>query len=161
MVAGTEEAAQVNQELESKAGAWRDGPFRSASAAGPECGQNPGGCWSRRIAEFYGAGADQKVRQRKIDTLGSLFPTEASCDFGSRFGDRVNRDGGLQFVEEGAASVAKLRRSGAVDAMADFRNADGAQYNRNLSNRSEHTSHSLGCGTIPPFGGDQDAGVED
>jgi hypothetical protein len=62
-----------------------------------------------------------------------------------------------EIQEEGSA---KLRRIGAVDAVADFSNADCAQYNRNLSNRLEHTFHGLGCGTIPPFGGDQNAGVE-
>ena len=112
------------------------------------------------IAEFQSAGTDQKVGQRLIDSLGGPFPANAGCDFCRRFGYGLNRDGGFQLVEESAAAVAKLLRIGTVDAVADFRDADGAQFNRSLADRPHHTFDRLGCGTISPFGGNEDAGVE-
>src|ERR1039458_8237276 len=56
----------------------------------------------------------------------------------------MNRHGGLQFVEEGAAAVAKLWRIRAVDPVTDFRDADRAQDDRNLSNRLLHVLDGLG-----------------
>ena len=41
-------------------------------------------------------------------------------DLSSGFGYRMNGNGELQFVEEGAASVAELGRVGAVDPVTDF-----------------------------------------
>ena len=86
-----------------------------------------------RIAELQSTGADQQIGQRKVDSFARLFPTHPSCDLSSCFGDWVNRHGGPEFIEEGAATVAKLRCVGAVDTVADFRNADCAQYNRDLA----------------------------
>lgn len=103
-----------------------------------------------RRAEFQSAGTDWKAGQRQIDSLAGLLGTDASRDL-CRFGHGSNRDGSFQLVAEGAA-IAKLRRMGAVDAVAHFRDADGAPYDRNLANRPHRTFDRLGRGTISPFG---------
>ena len=92
--------------------------------------------------------------------LGGLFSANAGDDLSSGFGYRMNGNGGLQFVEEGAAAVAKLWRIRAVDPVTDFRDADRAQDDRNLSNRLLHVLDGLGRREIPPFGSDQHAGIE-
>jgi hypothetical protein len=72
----------------------------------------------------------------------------------------LNREGRLQFVEEGSAAVAKVGSISAVDPVADFCYSHGTQYDWNLSNRLLHTFYGLGRGAIPPLSGNQNAGVE-
>ena len=113
-----------------------------------------------RVAQFQSAGSDKEIRQRQNDPLGGLFSANAGDDLSSGFGYRMNGNGGLQFIEEGTAAVAELRRVGTVDPMTDFGNRHRAEHDGNFSNYFLNTLDSLIWPQIPALGGNQDTGVQ-
>jgi hypothetical protein len=65
--------------------------------------------------------SDNEIPQREIDSIGGLLSTDAGDDLGRRFRDRVDRNGGLELVEEGAAVAARFGRGGAACPGVNFR----------------------------------------
>ena len=52
------------------------------------------------IAKFHRASSDNEIGERKVDSLGGLLGTNTGDDLGSGLRHWVDRDCGLQFVEE-------------------------------------------------------------
>jgi len=78
-----------------------------------------------RVAQFQSRRSDEQIRQRKIDPPCSLFTADPGNDLRSLRSHRLNWDGGLQFVQKGAAAFAKLRCVGPINPVADLGDGHG------------------------------------
>lgn len=81
------------------------------------------------------ARADHKVGERQVNALSGLLGAYAANDLGCGAGHRLDGHLGLQFIEELAALTAAFGRGGAIDAVGEFGNRQGADRDGDLAHR--------------------------
>lgn len=106
------------------------------------------------IAKLQGAGSDNEVTERNIDRFRGLLAANLRDDFRRHVGHRMDWDLRLKLVQETSPLLAGFRILRPIDAMAQFRQGQSADYDGQVSNRRpDHLNH-FWCFELRTFGTD-------